>query len=308
VQPRSLPNPWAILIAALMLFLARPVDAQQTASASQIREFEHAHSAALGRDLLYSLYLPPGYAEAGLRYPTLYLLHGKDGNYLEWLHTGHLRQILDTMIADGKVGPMIVVMPDGANSWYADSKAIGGPGDYATAIAVDLVAAIDGALRTKAESRFRGIGGLSMGGFGALHLAFQQPFRYGAVAGFSPALWAELTPDSKLGAHIFSVFDGAFGRPFEVRRFLAASPLSMVDALAAAKNPPPVFLAVGDHDRYKLYLDTFELFRRLREKSLEVDMRMTGGDHDWDTWSAELPDALLFFDRQFKRGDDAASR
>jgi S-formylglutathione hydrolase FrmB len=89
---------------------------------------------------------------------------------------------------------------------------------------------------------------------------------------------------------------------------LSESPLAMLDTVAAAKNAPPVFLTVGDRDRFKLYLDTFELFKRMREKGLTVEMRMTGGDHDWDTWAAELPDALVFLDEQFKRGDTAASR
>src|SRR5581483_6939692 len=211
---------------------------QTAPAASEVKQFEHAWSPALGAELLYSLYLPPGYAASGLRYPTLYLLHGKDGNHLEWLHTGYLRETLDALTAEGKVGPMIVVMPDAANSWYVDSKAVGGPGDYATALSVDLVEAIDHAYRTRAEPRFRGIGGLSMGGFGALRLAFQQPFRYAAAAGFSPALWAHLTPESDVGAERANrVFDGSFGRPFEVRRFLAASPLGMLEGLAAAKSP-----------------------------------------------------------------------
>lgn len=76
----------------------------------------------------------------------------------------------------------------------------------------------------------------------------------------------------------------------------------MVDAVAEAKDPPVIFLTVGDDDRYKLYLDTFVLFQRMRDAGLPVEMRMTGGDHEWETWAAELPEALLFFDRQFKKG------
>lgn len=297
---------FAILIAAALAVSVPPAGAQQSdpAPASQVREFEHLESAAPGHDLLYSLYLPPGYGSGERRFPTLYLLHGKDGNPLEWLHTGHLRETLDGLIRDGRVEPMIVVMPDGGgDSWYVDSKAIGGPGDYATAIGVDLLGEIDRTLRTKPTPRFRGIGGISMGGFGALRLAFAEPFRYGAAASFSGAFWAKLKPDSDPSEGINRIFNGSFGRPFNVRRFLAASPLSMIDRLAAAKDPPPVFLAVGDHDRFKLYIDTFELFRRMREADLAVDLRITGGDHEWDTWAAELPGALLFFDHQFRRGE-----
>jgi enterochelin esterase family protein len=141
-----------------------------------------------------------------------------------------------------------------------------------------------------------------MGGFGALRLAFREPFRYGAVASFSGAFWASLHPDSVLGPRADKIFAGAFGTPFDPARLIAASPLSMIDRLAEAKDPPAVFLTVGDRDRFKLYLESFEVFRHMRELGLPVEMRMTEGDHEWSTWAAELGDALLFFDRHFKRG------
>lgn len=288
----------AALAVAAALASASPT---MGAAPSQVREFEHLASRALGRDLVYALYLPPGYDESDGRYPTLYLLHGVDGNHQEWLHTGYLHETLDAMIADGRVGPMVVVMPDGGNSWYVDSKTVGGPGDYETAIAGDLVAHIDGTLRTKSDRRSRGIGGLSMGGFGALHLAFHEPSRYGAAAAFSGAFWARLRPDSVLGPRTGTIFAGAFGTPFDARRFAASSPLSMIDKLAETSDPPAVFLTVGDRDRFKLYLDSFEIFEHMRERGLPVEMRMTGGDHDWETWAAELGDALMFFDGQFRQ-------
>ena len=294
-----------VFVALLYAFCTLPAEAQQSATpSSTVREFEHLASPALGGDLLYSLYLPPGYGTDERRYPVLYLLHGAEGNHLEWLHTGYVRETLDAMIADGRVAPMIVVMPDGGgNSWYVDSKDVGGPGNYESAISVDLVAHIDATLRTKAEPRFRAVGGLSMGGFGALRFAFQQPFRYVAAASFSGAFWARVKPDTVLGDWAQRIFQGAFGRPFDTARFLAQSPLTMVDGLKDAPHPPAVFLTVGDRDRYKLYNDTFELFHHMRELGLPVEMRMTGGDHEWETWAAELPDALLFFDREFKPGD-----
>jgi S-formylglutathione hydrolase FrmB len=283
----------------LFLLLAPGARAQ---SPSQVFEFVHAPSPALGNDLLYSLYLPPGYIEGAERYPVLYLLHGKDGNHLEWLHDGHLRETLDGLIAAGKVGPMIVVMPDGGgSSWYVDSKDVGGAGNYASAIGVDLVQAIDGRYRTRAERRARAIAGLSMGGFGALRLALQTPFRYAAAASFSGALWSRLTPANPPPPGINRVFAGSFGEPFNLKRFLAEEPSAMIEPAAAAGHAPAIFLTVGDRDRYGLYEGTFKAFMRMRAAGLNVEMRMTGGDHEWSTWSAELPDALIFIDQVFKR-------
>ncbi len=295
-------------IALLCGSCSAPVRAQQSVAvgdaASEIRESEHFNSPALGGDLVYSLYLPPGYGKGDRRYPVLYLLHGAEGNHLEWLHTGDLRETLDAMIASGRVAPMIVVMPDGGgNSWYVDSKDVGGPGNYATAISVDLVQHIDATLLTRAEPRHRAVGGLSMGGFGALRFAFQQPFRYVAAASFSGAFWARVKPDTVLGDWVQRIFQGSFGRPFDTARFLALSPMTTVDRLKDVPHPPVVYLTVGDQDRYKLYNDTFELFHHMRDLGLPVEMRMTAGDHVWETWAAELPDALSFIDRAFKEGD-----
>src|SRR5579859_5371134 len=125
----------ALLVGLILGAIALPLRAQT--SASEIREDEHFASAALGRDLAYALYLPPGRDAPGRRFPTLYLLHGVDGNHREWLEEGHLRESLDRLIGVGAVAPMIVVMPDGDNSWYVDSKGLGGPGDYASAIGQD---------------------------------------------------------------------------------------------------------------------------------------------------------------------------
>ena len=140
----------AAIAAASVLMLGAPVSGApaQTAMApraaisapSQVRESERVASRALGRDLAYALYLPPGYGDGDRRYPVLYLLHGFNGNHLEWLHAGYLRETLDAMIADGRVEPMVAVMPEGENSWYVDSKSVGGPGDFETAITEDLVA------------------------------------------------------------------------------------------------------------------------------------------------------------------------
>jgi enterochelin esterase family protein len=293
-----------VLAGLLAVSLLASVTARAApASPSETREDEHFASRALGRDLAYALYLPPGYGASDARYPVLYLLHGVDGNHREWLEEGHVQQSLDVLIKSGLAAPMIVVMPDGANSWYVDSKDVGGPGDYATAIADELTAHIDAVFRTRASPRYRGIGGLSMGGFGALRLAFEQPFRYVAAASFSGAFWARIKPDSQLGSFTDRIFTGAFGQPFDAKRFLALSPLTTVDTLVKAKDPPAVFLSVGDRDRYKLYADTFQLFMHMRDLGLPVDMRMTGGDHDWGTWSDELRDALLFFDARFRGGE-----
>src|SRR6185503_19332369 len=75
-------------------------------------------SAALGVTKHYLVYLPPSYATSTTRrYPVAYYLHGLNGDETNWVQLGHLDAAMDSLIAGG--GPeMIVVMPDGDNSWY----------------------------------------------------------------------------------------------------------------------------------------------------------------------------------------------
>jgi S-formylglutathione hydrolase FrmB len=145
-----------------------------------------------------AVYLPPGYAESELRYPVVYLLHGFAGDPRQWTERFALRAAMDSLIAAGAARPMIVVAPDGGNafggSFYANSPATGRWGDF---VARDLVRHVDRRYRTVRRPSARGIGGWSMGGYGALRLATEHPETFGAVYALSPCcLGAEVLEDA----------------------------------------------------------------------------------------------------------------
>nr|CAD7024064.1 esterase/lipase [Rhizobium sp. P007] len=95
------------------------------------------HSAALNAPLPVNIYRPEGPPpENG--WPVLYLLHGHDGDQNSWRDLGNIEKTLDTLIEAGAIRPLVVVMPGVKNSWYVDSAAVGGPGDYETALTGDL--------------------------------------------------------------------------------------------------------------------------------------------------------------------------
>jgi S-formylglutathione hydrolase FrmB len=141
---------------------------------------------------LLNLYLPPSYAKAtSRRYPVVYLLHGYQGTYKQWMGDGkgwNIRDVMDQLIRDGKIREMILVMPDAHNkyggSFYTNSVTTGNWEDYLTK---DLIAFVDSRYRTLASASSRGIAGHSMGGYGALKLAMKHPNRFGAVYGISSA-------------------------------------------------------------------------------------------------------------------------
>ena len=84
-------------------------------------------SKALGTRRQMRVYTPPGYS-ASRKYPVLYLLHGIGGNDLEWTRTCHADDVIDNLLAEGKIQPMIVVFPNGNASVTAADAAAGGRG------------------------------------------------------------------------------------------------------------------------------------------------------------------------------------
>jgi pimeloyl-ACP methyl ester carboxylesterase len=134
------------------------------------------------------VYLPPNYAASRRRYPVIYLLHGYKGSARQWISDPdwNIESEMDKAIASG-LQPMIIVMPDArtraGGSYYVNSPA---DGAWETFITHELVGEIDRRFRTIASSQSRGIAGHSMGGYGALYLAFHHPRVFGSVYALSP--------------------------------------------------------------------------------------------------------------------------
>src|SRR5436190_2492113 len=122
------------LIATLLLLISTALLAQAPAYL-QVREIPHGtvqsvayKSKSLGTDRKIMVYTPPGYERSTSRYPLVYLLHGAGSDETSWTRSGKAEVILDNLIADGKLKPLIAVMPFG----FAAQRAAGaGRGDAA---------------------------------------------------------------------------------------------------------------------------------------------------------------------------------
>ncbi len=251
--------------------------------------------------MAYSVYLPPGFRTDGGRYRVLYLLHGTRGSERDWPRNGGVQETADRLINAGAIKPTIIVMPDGRTSWYVDSAALGGPGDFERAIDPDVVAMIDHAYPTIPTRAGRAIAGLSMGGYGALRIALMHPDRYGAVGAISPALWVRVTPETVPDERYDRVFQGAFGRPFDSRRFVAANPMTMLGTMARRRDVPPIYLAAGHEDYPGVVADTEQFNSALIAAGLVSEFHMVEGRHDWGLWSRQLEPLLRFVDRALDR-------
>lgn len=288
---------FGLLMLALLVFAGH-------ARAGELLVDQSLLSAALGQDIRYSVYLPSS-ATPGARFPTIYLLHGFAGGQYEWAKGGRIAETLDRLIESGSMSPVIAVMPDAGKSWYVDSKRYGGPGDYETAIVRDLVAGIDARYPTLADADHRGIAGISMGGRGALRLAFAHPDVFSAVAGLSPGIWLPGGVSGRTGPandppeEQAKWFGRTAGETFDIKIFNAQSPFALVDGLATLSRPPAILLAVGDDDYWKLHDGTVELYIGLRRIGLKPELRVGDGGHDWKFWRSVTDAALLFLDGSF---------
>ncbi len=262
-------------------------------------------SSALGGPMAYSIYLPSDReADPGRRYPVVYLLHGVGDSERSYPKAGGVEPTMDALVADGEIAPMIVVMPDGKRSWYVDSPE---NGPYETAIVRDLIRHIEATYPAAGRSSARFITGHSMGGFGALRLAFKHPETFGAVAAMSAALWDRVDSGFELPDDLEGIFAGAFGDPFDAERFMAAHPRAYLSKLEACECAPPVYLTSGDDDYFHAYRSTFRLFTDLRRAGLKTELRITDGEHSWTLWRERaLPDVLRWFSRQLPEAFKAA--
>jgi len=264
-------------------------------AAAEMRLSQAFESPALGSAMAYSIYLPAQRAE-GARHPVVFLLHGTGDSERSYPRAGRVKQTMDALIDAGEIAPMIVVMPDAKRSWYVNSGDIGGPGDYETAIARDLIKHVDETYPTRRERGARFIAGHSMGGFGALRLAFKYPRRFGAVAGMSSALWDHVAPGYTLSKAEKRIFGGSFGTPFGAERFLRQRPRAFLGELVKCNCAPPIYLTSGDDDYFEAWDSTVRLFAELREAGLTAELRITDGGHDWALWrETALANVLRWF-------------
>jgi len=150
-------------------------------------------SKTVGNSRRALIYTPPGYSKKQ-KYPVLYLLHGIGGDEKEWLNGANPQVILDNMAADGKIAPMIVVMPNGRA--MKDDRAIGNIFDSARVQAFatfekdllnDLLPYIEKKYSVKSDRENRAIAGLSMGGGQSLNFGLANLATFAWVAGFSSA-------------------------------------------------------------------------------------------------------------------------
>jgi putative tributyrin esterase len=241
----------------------------------------------------YCIDLPADYASSGKHYPVLYFLHGLFGNDHRWIDRGG-KEIFDRLTANGTIGPFIVVLPNGGETFYINSE--DGKDRYEDFFVQELVPYIDHHYRTIASKEARGISGLSMGGYGALHLAMRHPNLFGSVASSSAVLIPELPnplPTEGRWQFYSRILSHAFGSPLNQAYWEANSPLTL------AKDPSKfqglkIYFDVGDQDRYGFEKGAAILDEILDKENYPHTYALRPGGHGWEFLDQYMPYSLRF--------------
>jgi len=227
-------------------------------------------SSVVGDNRDFYVYTPPGYdANAKTRYPVLYLLHGYSDDASGWTAVGKANLIMDSLIAQNKVQPMIVVMtlgygaPEivhptpGASPFNNTALRDRNFSYFRTALIDEVIPAVDRTYKTDSSRDARAIAGLSMGGSESLLTGLNRPDKFSWVGAFST---------------------GGLGDDFNAD----------FPQLSAASNSQYhlIWIACGTEDR--LIALNRKLVSWAKEKGVNVTPIETPGMHTWMVWRRNL--------------------
>lgn len=219
------------------------------------------NSPALGYQIMYSIYLPNGYSTSK-KYPVIYVTDG-----YEYLHErmGNMHTVLDNLIADKKIEPVVAVFVDHrepvnrSNNKRMDELAMNSK--YLTFFSDDLVPFIESNYSVSNDPKERAILGTSMGGLTSAYFAFSKPGVFGMAGIQSPAFWYK--------TEIYKVCDNP-------------------------ENPPvKIFLTTG------VINDAQDGARKMRDilekNTCAYQYSETNQGHSWGNWRDTLDDILIYF-------------
>lgn len=246
-------------------------DVEKTGIAQGKIETVTYNSKTVGTKRKALVYTPPGFSKSK-KYPVLYLLHGIGGDELEWFNNGKPQVILDNLYAEGKLTPMIVVLPNGRA--IKDDRATGNimAPDKVEGFAIfekdllnDLIPFIEKTYPAIKNRESRAIAGLSMGGGQSLNFGLGNLDKFAWVGGFSSA------PNTK------------------------APEVLVPNPEAAKQQLKLLWISCGDNDNLMSFSERTHLY--LQRHRVPHIFYVEPGGHDFNVWKNDL---YLFFQLLFK--------
>jgi enterochelin esterase-like enzyme len=256
-------------------------------------------SKTLGTRRRVRVYTPPGYS-ADKKYPVLYLLHGIGGTDMEWINTSQANTVMDNAIADGKIVPMLVVMPNGEASITVENPgpASRGGGGGRGARRGDGAAPADGGTQrgdvARGEGRRGGGGAVGGDGWGIL---FENDLKNDII----PLIQANFSVTADREHRALAGLSMGGGQTFNIG-LTNVDTFAYVGAFSAAPNTRPADQLTADAENLKklklLYLSCGNrdglinisqgMHSALKEKGVSHIWHVDTNGHDGTHWANSL--------------------
>lgn len=211
-------------------------------------------------------------------FKTLYLLHGWDGNHDDWIQNSRIVEVAT------KFG-IAVILPSGENSFYADHPS---GENYGKFIGEELINETRHLFNLSSKREETYIGGLSMGGYGALRNGLAYPETFSKIAAFSSRVLKadeplhDLSTTDRLNSKLQSIIGS--------NSYKDLKPEMDIYKLVLGQPRPELYIACGTEDF--IYEDSQALHRYLNENEIDHIYKTSAGGHEWDFWDHYIEQAV----------------
>jgi S-formylglutathione hydrolase FrmB len=244
--------------------------------------------------LPYNVILPADYdASRNTRYPVLYLLHGLDGHYSDW--------ISHTNIADyASEYSLIIVMPDGNDGWYTDSATVA-TDKYESYILKELLPDVEARYRTIQARYGRAIAGLSMGGYGAIKFGLKSPQTFAFAASMSGVFNVMRLTEKEIPAGWKHSLDLVVPVDSDLRQ--ANDLFELIEKLPAGRvqSLPYFYFDCGTEDLPLIFASNRQMALVMYEKKIPHEFHELPGDHSWSYWDRQVREVLRIAGQKMPR-------
>lgn len=268
-----------------------------------LRESLKISSKILGKDVKYSIYLPPGFGEANRKYPVLFLLHGYTDDETGWTQFGEIEAIANEQMMTNQATPMVIAMPDAGIDWYINSY--DGKTRYEDFFMEEFIPFIESTYRGRGAAEFRAVAGLSMGGYGSMLYAVKHPEAFAAVAPLSARVWTD-DEIMDIPMNDWNTYFGFIHGPNIAGDDRLSEHVLENTILNVLKSTP-----VDDLKKVKYYIDcgdddfliegNMALHAEMKKMDIPHEFRVRDGGHSWTYWRTAMPEVLKFVTASFHR-------